>query len=221
MSAMERRALTRVLHVPPLASASSAPAFPMGSSFHADLQPMPLPPPSLPTQPPARALQGGLSRSFSASGGTAGEHSSLPDLGGTQNSKAAGQTFESPLSAAENGVAHKPIHQVAPADHGEAVLSRTAASGLPPLSPSQVPGASLQQLAADQPAVASPNQNPVAGQVHTVRNALRANQGPTDDAAASQVSVHPRSKFPAIMLAVPQAYKAPWLVSLQHGVHVL
>lgn len=173
----------------------------MGSSFHADLLPTPLPPPSLPAQKPGRALQGGLSRSFSASGGAAAEHNSLPSLNGTENSEAARQTFESAPSAApaaNNDAAHNPVPapQHVPENHGEGAPSRAATSGLPPLSPSQAPGASLQQLSADQPAVASTSQKPDAEQVHTVRGeALRHNQGPLDD-AANQVNHQLRLKAP-------------------------
>ena len=200
LSAVDRRTLTRVLHVPPLASASSAPAFPKGSSFHADLLPTPLPPPSLPAQKPGRALQGGLSRSFSASGGAAAEHSSLPSLNGTENSEAARQTSESAPSAPAptNDAAHKPVPapQHVPENHAEAAPSRAATSGLPPLSPSQAPGASLQQLSADQPAVASTSQKPDAEQVHTVHGeALRHNQGPMGD-AANQVNHQLNLKAP-------------------------
>lgn len=143
-SSSDRRSLTRVLHVPPLPSASSAPAFPLGSPFDHSL--IASTTPSLPSHQPSRALPGGLSRSFGASGSTAGGHNPVPAPNGTADSNTARQP--TPSSTSQTGIqsalSTPSVPHAAPTSSMASAFTSAAASGLPPLSPVQ-PASSVPQ----------------------------------------------------------------------------
>lgn len=142
-SAGSNAPLTRVLHVPPMSSAFSAPSFPIG--FSRTHSPNPQPKPLQPSSGPpsgSRALQGGLSRSLSASGSSAARPPSAASNQAAGPASAIGNTTVGPLSMPGKGAAGQtPASQPKGLDSHEALPHR--ASALPPLSPSSLPSPQL------------------------------------------------------------------------------
>ena len=148
----------------------------MGSSFPSDLIPSAPPSQSLPSHPPGRALQGGLSRSFGASGNPAAGHSSVTVPLGTASHEAPGPSSEA-VSPATDGAPAQGAQSPDLASTGHSESAPNRASRLPPLSPSQPSNAAGQQLPAGQLPAASAHQMGSSEGAHPTPSAAQQANG--------------------------------------------